>query len=489
MNPPNQRSSSRDRPIALNLALSFLIVFQFPALPVLGSQEENPPNILFLLADDMRPDCIAALGNERIRTPNLDRLVAEGMTFSRASCSYPICVVSRSEMITGRHGWENGITGYRGAKFQPDQTFWAEALRDRGYETWHVGKWHVSGRPSTRGYLDLAGHFAGGGGKFWKEGQVDWKEFPITGYRGWIFQSDDGKEKYPELGVGVTPDISTKFADAAISLIERKPDKPWFCHVNFTAPHDPLFVPPGMEGKYQTETMELPKDFLPVHPFDHGNFDGRDEALLAWPRTEEAIKDLLRVYYSVIEDMDTQIGRIIEVLETTDQRENTIIIFASDHGMACGSHGLRGKQNMYEHTINVPLIVTGPGIENGATTEAQIYLRDLYPTTCELAGIPIPSSVTAESFAPVLRGKASSSHEDIFGYFTDRQRMVRTDDGWKLIRYPQIDHWQLFDLNSDPFERFNLIDSPVPAHQAKFKLLREKLDGWRRENNDPLLDR
>ncbi|MEX2577464.1 MAG: sulfatase-like hydrolase/transferase [Verrucomicrobiales bacterium] len=452
-----------------------------------AAQSSRPPNILFLLADDMRPDTIAALGNPEIETPNLDRLVARGMTFTRATCSYPICVVSRAEMLTGMHGWENGVAGARGSRFAKDITFWAEALRDGGYETWHVGKWHVSGRPSTRGYTDVAGHFSSGGAKYWEEGQVDWRGFPITGYRGWIFQSDDGKTKFPELGVGVTPDISEKFADAAVSLIERKPDKPWFCHVNFTAPHDPLFIPPGLEGKYADEDMPVPENFLAVHPFDHGNFDGRDEALLAWPRTEAAVRDLLRVYYSVIDDMDAQIGKILEALESSGQMENTFIVFTSDHGMASGSHGLQGKQNQYEHTINVPFVVAGPGIEPGSRTDAQIYLRELYPTTCDLAGIEVPESVTAESFAPTLRGKDDVRHDAIFGYFKDTQRMIRTDDGWKLIRYPQVDRWQLFDLNSDPHELVNLADSEEPAHQERFQGLKKRLDEWREETGDPLL--
>lgn len=467
------------------LRISILLLVSLSLL----SAEGKRPNILFLLADDMRPDCIAALGNDRIRTPNLDRLAARGMTFSRATCSYPICVVSRSEMITGGHGWENGVMGFRGGQFAPDLTYWAEALREGGYQTWHVGKWHVSGRPSTRGYSDIAGHFTGGGGRYWKEGQVDWKGFPITGYRGWIFQTDDGKTKYPELGVGVTPDISEKFADAAISLIERDPDAPWFCHVNFTAPHDPLFIPPGMEGKYTNEQMALPKDYLPVHPFDHGNFDGRDEALLAWPRTESAVRDLLRVYYSVIEDMDAQIGRILDAVEATGELENTIVIFTSDHGMACGSHGLRGKQNMYEHTINVPFVMSGPGISPGSQSDAQIYLRELYPTTCDLSGIPIPDSVTAASFAPVLRGEAQSHHETVYGYFTDTQRMVRSADGWKLVRYPQVDRWQLFDLNNDPFEKQDLAASSEPHHRERFEALKSDLEQWRRKTGDPLLSR
>lgn len=462
-----------------------IIVGALASMPTLRARDAGPPNILFLLADDMRPDCIAAHGNPRIDTPNLDQLSARGMSFRRATCSYPICYVSRAEIMTGMRGWENGVTGMGRPEFAEGVTFWAETLKRAGYQTWYVGKWHTTGRPPDCGYTDVAGLFAGGGGKFWKEGQVDWKGFPVTGYRGWIFQSGDGKTRFPERGVGLTPDISRKFADAAISLIQRNPEAPWFCHVNFTAPHDPLFLPPGLEGKYRAEDMALPENFLPEHPFDHGNLRGRDEALLHWPRTPEAVKDLLRVYYSVVDDLDAQIGRILAALEKTGQRENTLIIFSSDHGMGCGSHGLRGKQNMYEHTINVPFVIAGPGIAAGSRSDAQIYLRELYPTTCELAGVEIPAAVTAKSFAPVLRGEETARNEAIFGFYTDTQRMIRTADGWKLIRYPQADRWQLFDLNRDPFERQNLAEDE--AFSEKFDSLKARLDAWRREQGDPLL--
>ncbi len=426
--------------------------------------EDQRPNILFLLADDQRPDTIRALAdNERIHTPNLDALAARGMSFSRASCSYPICWASRSEIMTGMLGWENGTSG--GGNFKPSVTFWGETFKQAGYDTWYVGKWHVRTPPSKAGYTKVAGFYRGGGAK-WMEEQVDWKGFPVTGYRGWIFQTEDGKTKYPELGVGLTPDISAKFADAAIGLLQEQGDKPWLMQVNFTAPHDPLFMPPGLEGKYRTEDMKLPENFLPEHPFDHGNFDGRDEALLAWPRTEQAVKDLLRMYYSVVDDLDSQVGRILKAVEDSGEMENTIVIYSSDHGMAVGSHGLRGKQNMYEHTINVPLIIAGKGIEPGSRSRAQVYLRELYPTTCDLVGIEIPEPVTAESFADVLLGKTKKHNRDIFGYFTNSQRMIRSGDNWKLIYYPLKEHWQLFDLNSDPWEMSNL--AGMPEHKQRF---------------------
>jgi arylsulfatase A-like enzyme len=465
-------------------SLQVAVFFFLSTVTGISGRAAEKPNILFLLADDMRPDAVAAHGNPRISTPNIDSLVERGMSFSRASCSNPICVASRAEMLTGRHGWENGITAIAGAQVkEKESSWWGHALQAGGYETWYVGKWHTSGNVHDRGFTKVDGFYKGGGGKWWKPAE-DWKGFPITGYTGWIFQSADGKTKYPELGVGLTPDISSKFADAAIRLIEKQGEKPWFLHLSFTAPHDPLFVPPGLEGKYKTKEMKLPENFLPVHPFDHGNLTGRDEALLAWPRTEEAVKDLLRVYYAVVDDMDAQIGRVLNALEATGEMENTVIIFSSDHGMSCGSHGLRGKQNMYEHTINVPLVVAGPGIAAGSKTEAQVYLRELYPTTCDLAGVKIPEQVTAKSFAPVLRGKKDAHHETIYGYFRNDQRMMRTNDGWKIIYYPERVRYQLFDLNSDPFETNDLAGNP--EHREKMLEMIAGLEEWRDKAGDPL---
>ena len=467
--------------LILHSLIVSLIVFLTTVLPVTAKQR---PNILFLLADDQRPDTIAALGNDRIETPNLDALVRRGMTFPRASCSYPICVISRAEILTGMHGWQNGVDGLSSNKLHENVSLWPETLRQAGYQTWYVGKWHTRGRPSQLGFTAVNGLFSGGGGAWWRDGQTDWKGFPITGYRGWIFQTEDGTKKFPDRGVGLTADISSKFADAAIELLKRPSESPWYLHVSFTAPHDPLHMPSGYEGKYKAAEMPVPDNFLSQHPFDHGNFDGRDERLMHWPRTRAAVADVLRVYYSVIDDMDQQIGRILTALEESGQAENTLIIFSSDHGMSVGSHGLRGKQNMYEHTINVPLVICGPGIPAGVKSGAQVYLRELYPTTCELVGVDVPKQVTGRSFANVLHQQADSHHDSIFGYYRDTQRMIRTDR-WKLVRYPVADRWQLFDLEMDPDELHNLADQT--GHHDTFELLRQQLETWRREMGDPAL--
>lgn len=436
----------------------------------------HKPNILLLVSDDQRPDTIHALGNPHIETPNLDRLARSGVWFSRAICANPICTPSRAEIISGCSSFRNGVLDF-GRKIKPELATWPRTMRDGGYHTWYVGKWHNNDRPSTHGYEESLGLYSGGGGRWYKP-QVDWKRMEVTGYRGWIFQTDDG-EKFPERGVGLTPDISARFADAAIQFIERKPDKPFFLHVNFTAPHDPLLIPPGMENKYDPAKIPLPKNFAERHPFDHGNIEGRDEKMLPWPRTEEMVRKNLAVYYAVITHLDQQVGRILKSLDDTGQSDNTIVIFTSDHGLAIGSHGLMGKQSMYEHTIDVPLLISGPGVPKDGQRVAQCYLRDLFPTACDFAGIPIPKSVEGKSLKRVIQGDADFVYPAVFGYFRDKQRMIRTDR-WKLIHYPHIDRYQLFDMKNDRLEMKDLIHderySDVVA-QLKTKLARQ-LERW-----------
>ncbi|MGI9470493.1 MAG: sulfatase-like hydrolase/transferase [Rubripirellula sp.] len=437
---------------------------------VSGIVMADMPNVVLVVSDDQRPDTIGALGNPVIQTPRLDRLVKRGSVFTHAVCANPICTPSRAEILTGCSGLRNGVFDF-GRVIEPELTTLPEPFGEAGYSTWYSGKWHNNGRPIDHGYQATSGLYTGGGGKWWKP-QVDYRGHEVTGYRGWIFRDADD-HPLPQLGVGLTPDISRLIADAAIDVIGQS-EEPFFLHVNFTAPHDPLLIPTGYEDRYDANQMPLPPNFRVEHPFDHGNQGGRDEVLLPTPRTKALVQADLAAYYAVISQMDEQFGRIVDAIESSGKLDSTIIVFCSDHGLAMGSHGLRGKQNMYEHTIGVPLVMAGPGIPSGKVLDGQAYLRDVFPTLLELAGLPAVDC-DGVSQVPVIRGQRDSMHEFTVGYFRDSQRMIR-EDRWKLIRYPLVDRVQLFDLQSDPFERNDVSEDSENA--LVIARLTQRLEHW-----------
>ena len=433
-----------------------------------GNVIATPPNVLLLVTDDQRSDTIAALGNSVIETPSLDRLVRLGSTFTRATCANPICVNSRAELLTGCTGIRNGVFG-SGRTINAGLPSLPRPFAAAGYKTWYVGKWHNDGLPRSHGYELTNRVFMGGGAKWWKP-QVDYRGQEVTGYKGWIFRDGEGN-LLPELGVGLTPRTSEVIADAAIEIITRSGDEPFFAHINFTAPHDPLLIAPEFIDRYRPASIPLPPNFMAEHPFDHGNQGGRDEVLLPIPRQAEDIRADIAAYYAVISHLDLQIGRVLDALDASGKTDNTIIVFTSDHGLAMGSHGLRGKQNMYEHTIAVPMIFSGPTIPADRRFHANAYLRDLFPTLCELAGLEI-LDVDGISQVPVLRGERDTMYDHIVGYFRDSQRMIRTDR-WKFIEYPLVKRTQLFDLQADPFEIHD--QSQNPENQAGIRQLRNRL--------------
>ncbi|MCC6353332.1 MAG: sulfatase-like hydrolase/transferase [Verrucomicrobiae bacterium] len=441
------------------------------------------PNILLLVSDDQRPDTIRALGNPVIATPTFDRLVGDGTAFTRAVCSYPLCYPSRAEILTGTTVFRNGVYD-RGRLDATAATLPALLLR-AGYRTCHVGKWHVAGKPRDRGYETVEGMYAQCGPA--GPPRFDERAREITGYRGWTFCDADCKA-LPGHASGLTRDISAAFADAAIRFIgaAKSAGRPFFLHVNFTAPHDPLMLPGGFEGRYEPGGMPMPRNFLPEHAFDHGNLRGRDEALWPWPRTESDVREELALYYAVITHLDAQVGRIFEALDASGELGRTVVIYTSDNGLAIGSHGLRGKQNMYEHSIGVPLLLRGPGIRAGVRSATPCHLRDLFPTICELAKVPVPPGLAATSLAPLLQGEGGPVRDFVVGYFRDSQRMIRTER-WKLIRYPLAGREQLFDLRSDPDEMADL--SADPGLAGILDGLRGDLAAWLTENGDPLTSR
>lgn len=486
------------------VVLFLAIVARPPAACAEEPAASSRPNVLLIVADDLRSDAIGpyedrALQHSAARTPALDRLAAVGTVFRRAVCANPICVSSRAEILSGLSTVRAGNDPARLNALLTSSPRWPQTMLQAGYRTGYVGKWHTTGRPSAHGYAASFALFGGGGGQFPATHTTDAGGRPITGYRGWVFQDDAGRPR-PDLGIGLTPNISERFADGAIEFLNQADERPFFLHVNFTAPHDPRLAPRGYERAYDASRLSLPKNFAADHPFDHGNQGGRDELLLPRPLTASMVRDELQVYYAIVEHMDAQIGRILAALEERKSPRATIIIFTSDHGLALGSHGLVGKQNMYEHTIGVPLIVAGPSVPKGESQAAPCYLRDLYPTICDMCGIPVPTRLDGRSLKPLLTPDQKADqkahnptgagnaprrgpHEFVVGYFGDVQRMIRTDR-WKLIHYPKLNREQLFDLREDPNELRDRIGDEELRPVANE--LRTKLRAWLAEYGDAI---
>ncbi|MBM4035257.1 MAG: DUF4976 domain-containing protein [Planctomycetes bacterium] len=401
------------------------------------------PNVLFLFTDDQREDTVGALGNPHVRTPNLDALAKSGVVFRNAYCmggfSGAVCLPSRMMLLRGR-AW------FSVRNLPPGFPNFPKTLNEAGYETYHHGK---------RGNTDL---------------EVQ-KLFSHSKY---LDDEADRKSGFPGKPV----------ADDAIAFLKgRDRARPFFMYLAFGNPHDPRVADKRYLDQYDAARIPLPPNFAAFHPFDNGELLIRDERLAPWPRTEAEIRRHLHEYYAVITGMDEQIGRILAALKESGESENTIIIFSSDQGIAIGSHGLMGKQNLYEHSMGVPLVFAGPGIPQGRTLDAFAYLFDVFPTVCGLVGAKAPDGLDGRNLAPVIQGKAEGVRDTVFLAYRDVQRAVRRGR-WKLLRYPKADKTQLFDAEADPHETKDL--SADPAHADRVKELMALMAGQQKLFGDPL---
>ena len=423
------------------------------------------PNILFLFADDQRADTIAALGNPAIKTPNLDRLVHSGLAFNRAymqgGMNVATCVPSRAMLISGRNLFHISEQLMHDGKF--DET-WPAAFAQAGYTTFMTGKWHNGPLALPHSFQIARSVFPKGMGNPLKLNVSDMV---------------NGKLAPPH---PLTQHSCATFADETIRFLKEHKGGPFFAYVPFDAPHDPHIVPADYSFNYDQKAIPLPPNFLPQHPWDNGEMTVRDEKLMPWPRTPDGVKAYLAEYYRYITYLDSQIGRILDSLAASQYANNTIIVFSADSGVACGSHGLIGKQNLYEYdSVRVPLIISGPGIAKDKRTDAMCYLFDVLPTLGALCQIPPPQGNDGISFSNTLHDPSQPARREMLFAYKQVQRAF-SDGHWKLIRYPMVDKTQLFDLQTDPQEISNLADQPQYA--AKVAELTERLKKAQQDSGD-----
>lgn len=428
-----------------------LIMLSSLFLAAACAAEDDRPNFLIIVTDDQSPFTLSTYGNTVCRTPNIDRLAADGMTFDAAyhmgSWSGAVCIPSRTMLITGRTLWH--IPSYNNeappggdlANVPADlaNNSLAAVFNRAGYDTFRTCKEGNSYPPGDSLFTVLHEQSMRGG----------------------------------------TPETGSKWhGDRAVEFLQERESTgdadPFLMFFGFSHPHDTRDGTPELLARYgaynavEPPTVvnplapPLPMNYLLAHPFHHGHPMLRDEEEVSGvltSRTEATVRNEIGREYACIELIDMQIGRVLSQLEAMDELDNTYIVFTSDHGIAVGRHGLMGKQNLYEHTWRVPFIVMGPSIEAGSRAQGNIYLLDLMPTVCDLANVEIPETVEGISFAPVLRGGTDRVRDVLYGCYCGGtlpgMRSIRAGD-WKLIKYDVLDgtvrETQLFNLAQNPHE-------------------------------------
>lgn len=438
------------------------------------SEQSKRPNILLIVVDDQSPfDLQIYDPKSRLETPNIDRLAKSGMTFDVAhhmgSWSGAVCTPSRHMIMSGRTVWH--IPGKKRAKPRnpnaklpdlvppnlADNTL-AAIFNRAGYDTMRTCKKGNSYQAANEKFTVVRDATKRGGtdetGSAWHAKQV---------------------------------------LDYLNEREATKDSDPFMIYYGFSHPHDTRDGKPELLEKYgatnhtdkstlppeNPKQPALPPNHLLEHPFHHGHPNLRDEVAVkgVWKRRDETtIRNELGREFACSENIDIQIGRVLEKLEAMGELDNTYVIYTADHGMAIGRHGLQGKQNLYEHTWRVPFIVKGPGIAADKRVDGNIYLLDILPTICDLAGIEAPNTIEGISFRNVLEGKQETMRDVLFGVYCGGtkpgMRCVKKGN-WKLIKYDvmdgQVRETQLFNLEQNPLEYLaeHELDDPALANLAE----------------------
>lgn len=433
-------------------------------------------NVVLLFADDMR---YAMIDNPEIHTPNLKRLASTGTMYTNAhiqgGTSAAVCMPSRAMLHTGRllEGLANA-----GRQIPKEHQLLGEVLKDNGYSTHGIGKWHNGIDSYTRSFSSGSEIFFGGMEDHWN---VPANNYDPTGKYSKIINKCSNTY-FTNLTTQyrcdhITPGkhSSELFTDASIDFLDNyNSSKPFFLYTAFMAPHDPRTMPEEFLNMYDPGKITLPPNYMPSHPFDFGISKIRDELLAPYPREENEIKKQLCEYYAMVTHLDYCIGKIIEALKKNNQLKDTLIIFASDNGLALGSHGLMGKQNLYEHSIRVPLIISGPDIPACKKSNSMVFIADIFPTILEYLNIKMPKTCTAESFYKNAIVNQPTREFLKFRYMNSISAIKM--DNHKLIKYITKDEikFSLFNLETDPFEIHDLVKDS--RNKSLLECMKENLE-------------
>jgi arylsulfatase len=463
----------------------------------LSAAAKRPANILFLMADEYRHDCLGVAGHPIVKTPNFDQLAADGVRFTQAVVASPVCSPSRATLFTGRYPQVHGVT-QNGMPFNDGEVALPRLLRAHGYASAMVGKLHLQGYAD---WFDRAEVSAGGGGPEYQaflrasrqelKGNANTAAVPGTLVK---------PESTPlRIGTSVLPE--DKFpeaweADRAIDFLREQKgrDKPWFLYVSMLKPHSEFVIPKPFDKMYSTNGLPLPRTFKPalVLPKDFvagdsegggkpdkkkKREDGPGSSARLFINDAEILREVTAHYYGAVSLVDKHMGRVLAALDELGMRDNTIVVFTADHGNMLGERNRMFKGVMYESSVRVPMLFRAPGrIPAGKVSDALLDNSAVMPTLLELAGLPVPSGVQGKSLVPLMTGKGAAP-EAAFAWLSDK--MVRQGD-WKLIvPLRKGGSPELYNVPKDPDEQNNLYGQPETA--AIQRQLTALLDTWEKQ--------
>ncbi len=453
-------------------------------------------NIVWFCCDQLRYDCVGGMGNPHISTPNIERLMATGTTFERAYVQNPLCSPSRASFLTGRYPRSTKLCYNGNLQFSKDEKTVTKLLADDGYVCGLAGKLHLSacskrmeeGEPYGYSFFEWSHHSFDS----WPEGQhgyqdwlrregVDWKKEYGSWYHDWL--PPRTPVELPERISGIRAEYhqTTWCVNEAIRFIKQSEGTPWCVSINPFDPHPPFDPPVSYKEKLKIEDMPLPL-------WKEGELDNKPEVQresyyestanwMAPPTrvfTDAEKQEMTRDYYAEILLIDDQLGRLIDYLEETGQRENTIIIFTSDHGEMLGDHGIYWKGCFfYEGLVHVPLIFSCPGlIKEGLRSSALVELVDIAPTLMDMTGRKIHYAMQGKSLKGILTGEADPGHhkDSVYCEYYNSGAALKPalatmyfDGRYKVVVYHGEKVGELYDLKNDPNEYDNLWN--VPAHK------------------------
>jgi len=431
---------------------------------------ERRPNVLFIIADDLTATALSCYGNGVCRTPNIDRLAASGVRFTRAYCNATYCGPSRASFLSGYYPHATGVLGYTSPRPAiGERATWPQHFKQAGYYTARVSKIYHMGVPGgieegSDGADDPASWTErfNSPGPEWKapgtgetlEGNPDGKK-PIVGGNTFVVVEADGDDLVHSDG---------KTAARAVQLLEQHADEPFFLAVGFVRPHVPFVAPRNYFEPF------LPYDKLPLPPKIPGDWDDIPKAGINYKTSVNMKMDVRRQkkaiggYYAAVAYLDAQVGKVLAALERSGQADNTIVIFTSDHGYHLGEHDFWAKVSLRDESAGVPLIMRVPG-KRPAVCRSLVELIDLYPTVARLCGLDVPARLQGKDISAMFDDPRRQVRDTAFCVAPSSRGFLLRDDKWAYLQYAEDASRgvELFDVAADPRQNTNLADKPEQA--------------------------